>query len=349
MSPFKGKEVTTVKCAVLIPCYEPDEKLKNLCMALSAKGLYTLVVNDGSTKNLEIFDDCAKINNIEVTGYAENRGKGHALKVGFEYLRSRGYNSCVTADSDGQHTPEDILRIMAELEKNPTKLILGVRDKSLMPPKSKIGNEMTCKLFRLLYGIRLSDTQTGLRGIPFSDFDGLMSIKSERYEYEMEMLIDSGKLFSGIIEIPIETIYIEDNRGSHFRPIKDGAKIYSVLFGKLPIFLVSSLISFIIDYGLFNLFYYVIFKSSTVSTVIARAISGSANFLINRNVVFKGNSEKYTFWRYWTLALCILAANLLLIKLLVDIAGLPAFFAKIIVEIILYFVNFIIQNRWTHK
>ena len=338
-----------MKCAVLIPCYEPDEKLTKLSRSLSEKGLFTLIVNDGSTKNLEIFDECSLLPNIVVKGYEVNRGKGHALKTGFAYLRSMGFDSCVTADSDGQHTPDDIIRIMAELERTPQKLILGVRDKGLMPPKSKIGNEMTCKLFRLLYGVRLTDTQTGLRGIPFSNYDGLMAIRSERYEYEMEMLIDSAKLFSGIVEIPIETIYIEDNRGSHFHPIKDGAKIYSVLFGKLPIFLVSSLLAFIIDYGLFNLFYYVIFKSSIISTVIARAISGSANYLINRSVVFKGNNEKYTFWRYWTLALCILAANLLLIRLLVDIAGLPAFLAKIIVEVILYIVNFIIQNRWTHK
>ena len=341
-----------MRCGVLIPAYQPDEKLLALARALSARGLETVVVNDGSTTGVEVFDALDSVEGVTVLGYEANRGKGHALKMGFSHMAERGFDAAVTADADGQHTPEDIARVMDALAREPEKLVLGMRDVSQMPPKSKTGNSLTRTLFRVLYGIDLKDTQTGLRGVPLNAANtaALLALAGERYEYEMEMLIESPSLFpAGVTELPIETVYIDDNSSSHFRPLRDGAKIYAVLFRKLPAFLLSSLLAFGIDYALFNLLYYVVFGGkllSAVSTVGARAVSGTCNYFINRRFVFGGAGERYTFWNYWKLALGILAVNLAVMYLLVDALRLPAFAMKLAVEALMYLVSFVVQNKW---
>lgn len=341
-----------MRCGVLIPAYEPDEKLLALARELSAAGFETVVVNDGSTTGKDVFDALAPIPGVTLLGYETNQGKGHALKLGLSHMAERGFDAAVTADADGQHTPEDIRRVMDALEREPDKLALGMRDVSQMPPKSKTGNSLTRTLFRVLYGIDLKDTQTGLRGIPLrgASMPGLLELPGERYEYEMEMLIESPTLFpAGITELPIETVYIDDNRSSHFRPLKDGAKIYAVLFRKLPGFLLSSLLAFGVDYALFNLLFYVVFGgklATPVSTVCARAVSGTGNYYVNRRFVFGDARGRYTFWNYWKLALGILAVNTAVMYLLVDVLGLPAFAMKLVVEVLMYLVSFTVQHKW---
>ncbi|MBE6887118.1 MAG: GtrA family protein [Ruminococcaceae bacterium] len=163
----------------------------------------------------------------------------------------------------------------------------------------------------------------------------------------MEMLIYSGKLFSSIIEEPIKTIYIDNNSGSHFNPVKDGLKIYSVLFSNLPSFMMVSVASFVIDYLLFNLLYYVLLGNTAVSTVAARVASSLFNFTLNKKLVFKSSSEKYNIINYYKLAVFILVANMALMALLVDFLHVPAFLAKILVECVLYIVSFTTQNKWS--
>ncbi len=341
-----------MRCGVLIPAYEPDEKLLALARELSGKGLETVVVNDGSTTGLDVLEALDAEDGVTVLGYETNRGKGCALKLGLSYMTRQGFDAAVTADADGQHTPRDILRVMDALAREPEKLVLGMRDVAQMPPKSKTGNSLTRTLFRVLYGIDLQDTQTGLRGIPLrgANASRLLTLAGERYEYEMEMLIESPALFpAGVTELPIETVYIDDNRSSHFRPLRDGTKIYAVLFRRLPAFLLSSLLAFGVDYALFNVLYYIVFGGrlvSAVSTVAARAVSGTCNYYVNRRLVFGGAGERYTFRNYWKLALAILAVNLAVMALLVDMLHLPAFAMKLLVETLMYLASFAVQNKW---
>lgn len=203
----------------------------------------------------------------------------------------------------------------------------------------------TRKLFKAMYSIDLQDTQTGLRGVPLSK--ELLEIKGNRYEYEMEMLIYSKKLFGSIIEVPIKTIYIDNNSSSHFNPIKDGLKIYSVLFSNLPSFMLVSVASFVIDYLLFNVLYYVVLGHTTVSTILARIASSLFNFMLNKNIVFKNSSEKYNILNYYKLAILILLGNMALMAVFVDFLHVPAFIAKIMVECVLYIVSFTTQNKWS--
>lgn len=341
-----------MRIGILIPAYQPDGKLAALVEELGAAGLETVIVDDGSTVGGEVFAALRDRPGVTVLAYSPNQGKGHALKAGLRHMAGVGFDGAVTADADGQHTVHDIRRMAGALAAEPAKLVLGMRDVAQMPPKSKTGNSLTRFLFKVLYGIDLKDTQTGLRAIPLNGETtrGLLELPGERYEYEMEMLITSPSLFpAGLLELPIETVYIDDNSSSHFRPLRDGGKIYAVLFKNLPGLLCSSLAAFGMDYVLFHFLYYHVFRHSVLATACARAVSGTCNYLMNKNVVFRREKGDYTFFNYWKLALCILAVNAALMYLLVDVLGSPAFLMKIIVECAMYIISFTAQNKMANK
>ncbi len=334
-----------MRCGVLIPAYEPGEALPALTRALMDKGVPVVVVNDGSTTGLEYFERI-RAQGAVVLEHGENLGKGRALKTGLAWMAEQGYEGVVTADADGQHSLEDILRVARALASGSRRLVLGIRDVSRMPNRSRTGNRLTRTLFRLLYGIKLQDTQTGLRGIPLTgeNRSGLLSLTGERYEYEMEMLIEAGELFpAGIQELEIETIYLEDSdTSSHFRPLADGARIYSVLFRHFPRFFLSSILAFLVDYSLFNLLYYLLFHRSVPAAVLARVVSAGVNYTVNRKLVF---GSSYHLLGYVKICLVILLAGSGLMYLLVDCLSLPAFLVKPLVDCGLYVLSFAAQNR----
>lgn len=210
--------------AILIPAYKPDESMIALINALKAQNAYSriLVVDDGSGEPFApVFEKAAML--CEVVHHEVNRGKGAAIRTGLEILS--GYN-VVTADCDGQHTPEDIKKIASAIDNN---LVLGVRKKREMPVKSYIGNILTCAVFALKTGKWISDTQTGLRGIPAHYIPASLTLAGDRYEYEMNMLMDACHRKLPIREIEIETVYIDNNRGTHFRALRDGLRIYKLI------------------------------------------------------------------------------------------------------------------------
>lgn len=334
-----------MRCGVLIPAYEPGEALPALTRALMDKGVPVVVVNDGSATGLEYFERI-RAQGAVVLEHKENLGKGRALKTGLAWMAEQGYEGVVTADADGQHSLEDILRVARALASGSRRLVLGIRDVSRMPNRSRTGNRLTRTLFRLLYGIKLQDTQTGLRGIPLTgeNRSGLLSLTGERYEYEMEMPIEAGELFpAGIQELEIETIYLEDSdTSSHFRPLADGARIYSVLFRHFPRFFLSSILAFLVDYSLFNLLYYLLFHRSVPAAVLARVVSAGVNYTVNRKLVF---GSSYHLLGYVKICLVILLAGSGLMYLLVDCLSLPAFLVKPLVDCGLYVLSFAAQNR----
>jgi hypothetical protein len=218
-------------------------------------------------------------------------GKGAALKTGFRYA-AYTYPDCigyVTADADGQHTVEDILRVAEFLKKHPEKLILGKREFSHgnVPARSAWGNRITSFIYLLNTGRRCEDTQTGLRGIPSIYVDLCLSIAGDKYEYEMNMLLEMGRKEIPFKYVPIETIYIDGNASSHFHPVRDSVRIYLNIFK----YSLSSLLSAIADILLFTLLVSIFFGKTTVgvleATVIARVISGCVNFSFNKKWYLK--------------------------------------------------------------
>ncbi len=228
------------KVAVLIPAYEPDEKLTELARSLRDVFAHIVVVDDGSANPVAraVFAEIRGLVDV-VLVHDANRGKGAALKTGIAWIRDHlpEIEIAVTADSDGQHTPNDILRVAKVARRHPECLVLGVRRfRGKVPFRSQFGNMWARLFFRLLTGLAVADTQTGLRAIPRALFDRMLALKGDRYEYETRMLVDARKHRAKPRQIPIETVYIDDNKSSHYRPLKDTLltlrALWSARFGK---------------------------------------------------------------------------------------------------------------------
>ena len=297
---------------VVIPSYNPDEKLAQTVLGLKNAGFRDIIViDDGSSaetkKNFPEPGD-----GVTVLRHEVNRGKGAGLKTAFRYILENRPDAagCVTADGDGQHRTEDIAACAKAMLSEKDRVILGARDFSLphVPERSKKGNRITSRVFRLLFGMKITDTQTGLRAIPRKYLAPFIRVSGDRYEYETNMLLSMKRDSIPFSEVKIDTVYIDDNQTSHFRPVRDSIRIYGLILS----FVLSSVISFLIDTGLFTLFNIFLFSwneySYAISLVCARVISSSANYLINRRVVFQ-NGEKSSVVRYYILAAVLLTVS----------------------------------------
>ena len=353
------------KIAIIIPALNPDDKMVTLYRELTGAGFHQIIlVDDGSEiKNRKFFKECRQFYDCTVIRHVINFGKGTALKSAFNHILANRPDilGAVTVDCDGQHVLEDIDTCARLTFENQDKLILGCRqfnDREI-PFRSRFGNKLTRQIIRLLCGIRVSDTQTGLRGLPtrlISEY--FAGTKGERYEYEMNMLIEAKEHHIEIMEFPIRTIYLENNESSHFNPFLDSIRIYKVFLK----FMLSSLSSFLIDIILFYILGYLlrpfipdkvmIFGSSLLilmRTVISRLLSSLYNFFINKNQVFKNNSKSMSVVvKYYTLCVVQLVCSWLLVNHLFTFIAY-ATVRKCIIDTILFAISFIIQREWVFK
>lgn len=351
------------QAVILIPSLEPDEKLPAYIRKLKEGGFaHIVVVDDGSGEAYRpIFDSVDAVEDTVVLRHEVNKGKGVALKTGYRYIMDNlpDITGVITADADGQHTVTDCLRLADELEEGKRALYLGSRDFNLesIPPKSRSGNKITSRIFQLLYGQYLPDTQTGLRAFRREELPFMLEVEGERYEYEMKVLIACSRARIPMIPVEIETIYENNNEGTHFHPIRDSWRIYKVILGSFIKFMASSLSCWAVDQGLFNLLNVVIFanaekKSASIillSTVIARVISATMNYLINRNIVFNGRGDaRKSFLRY-----VVVCAGIMFLSAagtwLLGLIGMSSTVAKLITDLVLYFVSYRVQERWVFK
>ena len=315
---------------LIIPSLEPDEKLPRLLAQLRQAGIENIVlVDDGSGPAYRHFFDDAEQQGCTVLRHAVNLGKGRALKDAFNYclLTWPDAPGCVTADSDGQHTPECILKCMQALLDHPDSLILGCRDfdQADVPARSSFGNKCTRMMFRLLVGLKITDTQTGLRAIPTRFMKTLLATAGERFEFESNMLIDTKESEVPIVEVPIKTVYIEENRTSHFNPIRDSIRIYAI-FGK---FLFSSLSSSVVDLLFFTLF---------CGLLRGRV---SFDYIVGATVMAL---------RYFCLAVVQMGISALLVSRFYRLLpGGSELLVKIPVDVLLFFVSFQIQRVFVYK
>ena len=334
-------------CA-LIPSYRPDEKLLVLLRELSAqeKLCGILVVDDGGGEEFaDIFAEAERLPKVKVVHHAVNLGKGRALKTGI--------NACmqlfpgadiVTADSDGQHSVKDILRVAEEMEKADGDTM--VTGKRVLPPsaplKSRLGNGITRFAYLLSTGKKVYDTQTGLRGLPHKWLSEMLKVSGERYEYEMNILLQAPRDGLAIKEIPIDVIYINDNKGSHFNPVKDAIRVFSRIFA----FAASSIFCFAIDYAGYAILLSGLHASPRLSYIGARIVSSVVNFLINRNVVFaakKGSIVKQALG-YYALALVIMLLGSFGVDFAVTNLGFNEYISKLAVDVVLSIVSFLTQR-----
>ena len=338
---------------VLIPALSPDGRLVELVHQLRACDLpHVIIIDDGSdAASAPVFEELEAIEGCSVLRHEVNHGKGRALKTGMRFFRREFPDSVglVTADCDGQHKAVDIKRIADELVAHPTDLILGARDfpKHTVPLRSRFGNTVTRRLFHLLTGLAVTDTQTGLRGIPASEMELFESLKGEHFEYELSMLLACKQHGIAIQQLKIATIYLNENSGSHFNPFLDSAKIYWVLLK----FISTSLVSFAVDYGSFlvllGVLGHFLTPNLTVfwSGICARLISSAVNYTVNRVAVFK-NAPRLSPLRYYSLCAVLMLVSAGSVTLLHDIADGGAWFFKIIVDTVLFAASFTAQREW---
>lgn len=351
-----GEDVPSARAVVLIPAYNPDAKLLALLPKLREVFPRIVLVDDGSTSGREIFPAAAPF--VEkILVHPVNRGKGAALRTGFAYI---GACDTVTADADGQHRPEDIRKVAEALAGHRGGLVLGVRAfTGKVPLRSRFGNWWTRWFFFLMTRLMIRDTQTGLRGIPAGLVKRMLAIKGDRYEYEMAMLADAKNHDEKPLQVPIETVYIDENATSHFNPIRDTIRIYRSLLQ----FCLSSVLSFLLDNAIFAMAIGFMAPKSTVrrfdimvAFLVARLISSNFNYLFNRFVVFprKGRNHRVhrSYYGYAGLVLAVMASGYLCTSAaaaLLDVRGVAITVVKIVVETVLFVVSYFVQKKLIFK
>ncbi|WP_195574672.1 bifunctional glycosyltransferase family 2/GtrA family protein [Paenibacillus sp. 1001270B_150601_E10] len=336
--------------AILIPSYEPNERLLHLIAELQERTHERIIiVDDGSGEKYSTLFRLAKDSGCIVLTHVTNQGKGRALKTGFSYLREQGdLSGVVCADSDGQHQADDIVRVAEAIQQYPGHLILGSRAfTGTIPLRSRLGNRLTQRLFSFATGVTIRDTQTGLRGIPSTMLDWLCHIPGNRFEYEMNMLVQAYEDRIPIHEVYIETIYMENNRSSHFRPIRDSARVYwpFLKFGSSAITaaILDTVMLLYLQYITSNLF---------VSVIAARILSSVYNFMMNRHFVFARGTDtavRQSFSRYAALAVLILCLNYGFIYVYYERLGIPLLVAKLMTEASLLIFSYWMQRKYVFR
>ncbi len=334
--------------AILIPAYKPDDKLVALTdQLLTHDDLKLVVVDDGSGEAFRpVFEALDK--RVTLISYPDNKGKGGALKTGIRYIMDHmpECERLVTADADGQHRYTDIRRVLDKSKEMPGALVLGSRAfDGDVPLRSRFGNAMTRQVFAIASGVKVRDTQTGLRGF---DRDGMrlfVDVPGDRYEYEINMLLTAARAEMPIYEVTIETVYLNDNESSHFNPLKDSLRIYACILK----FACSSLICFGIDYVLFQLLRTFI-PLTWVSNLLARIVSASVNFSLNKKLVFKGNEKTLpAVLKYAALAVFIYLIDTAILALLYEKLGWSRYVVKIISGFLGYLISFPVQGRIVYR
>lgn len=335
---------------IVIPAYQPSRGLFDLVGDLRSRSEFpVIVIDDGSGAGFaDLFREVAAIPAVTVVRNAVNLGKGAALKNGFNQalLAFPESRFLITADADGQHLPDDILAVANAASAD--ALVLGARDfKSDVPLRSKFGNLVSRYVYRLLTGLYLTDTQTGLRSIPRRLAELCLSIRSNRYEFETEQIIAARGAGFEFREVPIRTVYIDANRGSHFNPILDSFRIYFVLLRYAFSSIATALADFIVFYALTA-----DGMSLYAANMSARAVALWIQFMLLKKYVFKSNAGIVTFAVYVAYVFFTgYISSVMQEQFALNISGSPLQ-AKIAVELLIWIFNFmflrdIIFRRWS--
>ncbi len=339
--------MTYSKIAV-IPAYEPEAVIIRLAKKLCENGYTVIVVDDGSGERFqEIFGIVSEY--ATVLTHETNKGKGCALKTALQYIKDSNmpHGIIVTLDADGQHTIEDTVMITEEAAKHPDSLTIGGRKfEGKVPLRSRFGNSMTRLVYTIFTGIKVHDTQTGLRAFGCGLIPFMLDCSGERYEYEMNVLLECSRNHIKIYEKKITTIYQNNNSGSHFNAFRDSFRIYSIILK----FAASSFVGFLVDYLAYSILMIALSGLGSavcipVSNITARIFSSTVNFSINKKLVFKNNDSLIkTAVQYFTLAVLILIGNTLFLSLLVHTFGMNSFLAKIFTEIVFFGISWTVQR-----
>ncbi len=278
---------------VLIPAYNPEPAMVKTAQELNEKGFFVLIVNDGSAEEFSpLFSQAEKF--ARVIGYEKNCGKGAALKHGIRCILKElpWAKYFVTADADGQHSVSDIIKT-AKLLRKKGGIVIGSRDfKGKIPLRSRVGNNLSRFAYTIETGRYIRDNQSGLRGFEASLCEWLLGVKGEKYDYEINVLMYAAKQNIPFCETPIETIYIEDNRSSHFDPVKDTLRLH----GKMLMASLPSIIAFWAMIIIYTVIRSIRFPLPVhVAVSLAGGAGTVASIIFNGIHFYSSGTKKYSF------------------------------------------------------
>lgn len=349
--------------SLIVPAYEPDDKLISALPLLEEAGFSDIiVVDDGSSDACdEIFKKAKEFSSVTLLVHDVNKGKGAALKTAYKYILENRPESlgAVCVDSDGQHLPKDVLACTEEMLTGKPHIVLGCRDFTLpfVPERSRKGNNITRNVFKKFFKMDVSDTQTGLRAVPSKFYPDMLQTEGERYEYENNMLLTMKDNKIPYSEVRIETVYIEENKSSHFRPIRDSLRIYCHLFAKTIKYALSSLFCVLLENVIQLILHDTVslpnvFLNELVDFLPARLISSVANFFINSRFVFKKKNSRsvaryYALWAVQAVVtyLCTVGVEALLNRT----EGLVYFLIITAIKTVIFFASYFVQKRWVFE
>lgn len=353
---------------IVIPAYKPDERLVEVCRALS-QDYSVLVIDDGGGSDFDaVFEDAAHF--ATVLRYEKNRGKGGAMKYAFSKISELFPEAeyIITADADGQHKPEDIKKV-ADRISEVGGLVLGSREfTGKVPARSAFGNNLTRVVFRLASGVRVQDTQTGLRAFGKEYLEEFAALKGDRYEYEMTQLMYAAQRKIPISEVMIETVYENGNETSHFNPILDSLRIYKVIYLNSSFLksITSSLIAFLIDFVIASLLQSYVFTSTplitrpailtgivtsySVSMTAAWVVSSFINFIINKKWVFRSDKSFIrSMLGFYALATPVFVLKAFVFTPILEAGSVSFKVTYLIVNAAMYIINYFIQKKFIFK
>lgn len=348
------------KITVIIPSYQPDGKLLEVVKGLVEKGFEDIIlVDDGSGESYApIFGEAALFKEVTLLTHPENRGKGCALKTAFACCIKERPNcsGVVTVDGDNQHHVDDIYACCEKMKEKPDHVILGARDFSAkeVPFRSRFGNVLTKGVFRFVCGIKITDTQTGLRAIPAHFLPVMMEIEGSRYEYETNMLLELKARGIPFEEVTIRTIYLDENDSSHFNPLRDSIRIYKTIFAFAASSFASSLIDLVLFYLCISFLARMIPEGAwniAIATAAARVCSSLFNYNMNRQKVFRSGGRN-SIVKYYILCLLQFAASAGLVSLvscLFPAGSLGKTLIKAVIDVLLFLLSYQIQREWVFR
>ena len=359
------REEVLKNLAVILPSLDPDYKFEGVVNGLVEAGFeHIVMVDDGSDENhKEPFKKALQNSACTLLVHEVNKGKGRALKDAFAYVHENlpEVKGVITIDGDGQHLLKDIIHCGEVMLEKQNQVILGSRsfDQEGVPPRSVAGNKFSARMFKLLFGIKITDTQTGLRAIPSQYLDLFSKIEGERFEYETNMLLVMKREKISFYEQEITTVYDPEDYSSHYNAVKDSARVAKIMLkflvsGSAFKYVLSSLLGVAVD----NVLFYVLCWNFGVShqvviQPISTFISSIVNFSVNKVWVFEEKDTKTLgaeLLKYYAIffprtAISILSTYLAIDGFNVETAGLGTLL-KMVIDIILFIVVYFLQKKF---
>ena len=334
---------------IIIPAFNPGKIISEVVNKTRHYCQNLILIDDGcDAQNKLILSELEQLPEVTLLTHQVNKGKGFAIHIGIEYALKNQAKTIIMLDSDGQHRPEELAKFLQFAQSKPFDLVIGVRTEiDKMPLRSKIGNIFMAKVFSVLYGQKLKDTQSGYRMLS-AKFAQLFldNVDAGRYETEMQMLMFAAKSKIHIDQIPIETRYFDGNSNSKFRPLADSLRV----LGSFAKYSGVGFASFLLDYSVF------VFLSSYVGIYFltahlsSRIISGSFNFAANRKYVFNHkHSLAKSIGKYLIAVALSLSLSSVLLYLFVDVVHIKTAVAKIFAEASTFLLNYFILKHFVFK